>query len=294
MATDIEEHEKIGVQQIDVLSVRDLLALLWRQRTLLLITTLAVTALAVVAAVVMSPVYRAQITLLPVENDGRQGALSGLTGQIGGLAALAGISMGGTRRAEAVALLNSQAVIERFIEENNLLPVLFANRWDAAKNTWAVPPEEVPTIQDGYRVFDRSVRRVVEDSVAGTVTLEISWGDREMAAAWANEIVKRVNETMRARTIEEAQRSVKYLEGQLKQTDVVELRAVLFNVMQDQITSMTLARSREEFGLRVIDPAIPPAEGDFVRPRRKLIIVGGFMVGFLLGALVALVRARVI
>jgi uncharacterized protein involved in exopolysaccharide biosynthesis len=277
------------------MSVRDLVSLLWAQKIVVLAATVVAMLAAILAALLMQPVYSAHVTALPVEAEMGEGVLSGLAGELGGLAALAGISTGGgTRRAEAVALLNSQAVIERFIEDKDLRPVLFPDRWDPKARTWTVEPDEVPTVQDAYRVFDRDVRRVVEDPVARTVVLEILWSDREVAAAWANEIVKRVNETMRQRTIEEAQRSVKYLEQQLENTTVVELRQVLFRVMQDQITTMTLANSREEFGLRVVDPAVSPASRDFVRPKRLLIVLGGMLGGLLLGVLAGLVRARVI
>lgn len=279
----------------DSMTVSDLASLLWKQKVIISIATAIVTVLAIVAAVVMQPIYKAHVTLLPVQVGAGEGALSSLAGELGGLAALAGISTGaGTRKDEAIALLNSQAVIERFIEDNNLRPLLFPDRWDPKASKWTVPPDEIPTPQDAYRVFDRDVRRVVDDPVAGTVILEILWPERETAAAWANEIVRRVNETMRQRTIMESQKSVKYLEEQLQQTTMVELREVMFRVMQDQITSMTLANSREEFGLRVVDPAVPPAPKDFERPKRRLIVFAGIAGGFMLGVLAALIRVRAI
>jgi uncharacterized protein involved in exopolysaccharide biosynthesis len=286
---------RIDQPAADSMTISDLASLLWKQKVIIIILTAIVTVLAVVAALIMQPIYKAHVTLLPVQASAGEGALSSLAGELGGLAALAGISTSsGTRKDEAVALLNSEAVIERFIEDKNLRPLLFPDLWDPQTSKWTVPADEIPTPQDAYRVFDRDVRRVIDDPVAGTVVLEILWPERETAAAWANEIVRRVNQTMRQRTIEESQKSVKYLEDQLQQTTMVELREVMFRVMQDQITTMTLANSREEFGLRVIDPAVPPAPKDFERPNRRLIVFAGIVGGFMLGVLAALIRIRAI
>jgi uncharacterized protein involved in exopolysaccharide biosynthesis len=277
------------------MTVSDLASLLWKQKVIISITAAIVTALAIAAALIMQPVYKAQVTMLPVQGGAGEGVLSGLASELGGLAALAGFSGGtGTRKDEAVALLNSEAVIEQFIEDKKLLPLLFPDRFDPKTSKWTVPADEIPTPQDAYRVFDRDVRRVIEDPIAGTVVLEILWPERETAAAWANEIVGRVNETMRRRTIAESQKSVKYLEEQLEETTMVELREVLFRVMQDQITTMTLANSREEFGLRVIDPAMAPGPKNFERPNRRLIVFAGIVGGLMLGVLAALIRVRAI
>lgn len=279
----------------DRLSVTDLIILLWRQKVIIVAITVIAALIGVGVVMGTKPIYRARVTALSVDIDARRGALSGLAGQLGGLAALAGISTGSnSRKAEAVALLKSQRIIEEFIDDNNLLPVLFPDKWDSAKKTWAVPRDEVPTLQDAYRFFDRAIRRVAEDPATGIVTLEILWGDRHLAAAWANEIVSRVNEAMRKQTVEESQSSVTYLETQLEETSAVELRRVLYTVMQDHITAMTLANARIEFGLRVIDPAVPSTENHYVRPRRRLIVLSGLLGGFMLGALIGLIRARVI
>ncbi len=56
-------------------------------------------------------------------------ALSSLATQFGGLASLAGVSVSGdSRRSESVAVLQSEALTEQYIQANNLLPVLFREK----------------------------------------------------------------------------------------------------------------------------------------------------------------------
>ena len=87
--------------------------------------------------------------------------LASLASQFAGVAALAGINLtaSGSRTAEAVATLESRAFTENFIRERNLIPVLFADDWDAAAKRWRVEAEEVPTLGRAFQRFD-SIREI--------------------------------------------------------------------------------------------------------------------------------------
>src|SRR5690606_1264076 len=151
------------------------------------------------------PVYRVQVTLVPAD-DGA--GMSGLLEQFGGLAALAGVPLGSRdRSSEAIALLKSRAFTESFIEDLDLLPKLVWNQWDQKRSRWKEGIEP-PSLWNGFRLFDRTVRRVQEDKKAGTVTVLLEWVNGEEAARWANLMVHRVNEQMKNRAISEAERAV--------------------------------------------------------------------------------------
>ena len=63
--------------------------------------------------------------------------LAALAAQFAGVAALTGLNLGGNARtAEAVATLRSRAFTESFIREHNLMPILFADAWDAEAQGW--------------------------------------------------------------------------------------------------------------------------------------------------------------
>ena len=83
------------------------------------------TAAFVTASFVMAPVYRAAVVLAPANAD-RNGIGSGLDsglGQLGGLAALAGLNLGGTEgmTEEALAVLRSRQFTEAFISDRMLI-----------------------------------------------------------------------------------------------------------------------------------------------------------------------------
>jgi uncharacterized protein involved in exopolysaccharide biosynthesis len=109
---------------------RQLLRTVWARRVLVGIVAAACGILAGAVSFVMTPVYRASTVLVPASDRGF-GDASAALGQLGGLASLAGIEIGGSNVEveEALAVLRSREFTEKFIREKNLLPVLFAHKW---------------------------------------------------------------------------------------------------------------------------------------------------------------------
>jgi LPS O-antigen subunit length determinant protein (WzzB/FepE family) len=243
--------------------------------------------------VLKTPVYRAGITVIPVAGDEAAGALSRLAGQFGGLAGLAGVNLGGSGNSqEAMALLRSQAFGESLIVDEDLMPLLFAGRWDAESGKWRADRDgDVPTLWDGWLRFDRKVRTILEDRDRGLVTIRIEMADRERAAALAASIVERANRQLRERKLAEIDGNLDYLRTELARAELVELRQAISRVMEAQVSERMLASARSEYAFRVLDPPRVPDADRPVRPRRALLAalgtVAGALLGFLLGTLLS-------
>ena len=271
----------ISRRPVLLVSLDELLAVMWQKRVLVAACVALFAALAAAAAFMMTPRYKAQVMFVPVKGDDMRGALAGALGQLGGLASLAGISLpGGGNKDENIAYLTSRSLLRQFIEDENLLPVLFEKKWDAAKGNWDVDdPEDVPTLAEGVRYMDRKVRAVREEPRTGVITLSIVWKDRELASRWANLLVERANRDLRERAVREAQASKGYLESQLAGTDVVELRQSLYRLIESQVKTIMLASVRPDYAFKVVDPATVPDLKDRVRPKRVAMIVLGALFG---------------
>lgn len=244
------------------LSLADLLSMLWLRKWLVLVLTLAAGGAMAVVASRLPKQYEAKIVVSPViaQGDGSAGLGSTLR-QLGGLASLAGLSTGagGGSRAETIATLQSGALTELYIRQENLLPVLFPDRWDAASGAWKVSGGAAPpTTWDGNEYFARKVRVLAENSKTGLVTLGITWTDPAQAASWANGLVRLTNEYLRSKVIAESERNVAYLTDAARQTTVIELRNAISQLMEAEIRKQMLARGSDEYALKVIDPAVAP------------------------------------
>jgi uncharacterized protein involved in exopolysaccharide biosynthesis len=247
-------------------------------------------AVAAVVALLLPPVYRATAVIAPVDEESR-GGLSGLVGQFGGLAPLAGVSLGAPDNTrQQIAILTSRAFTAKLVEENDLMPVLFAELWDPAAKRWTVPDDEMPDMWDAYRAF-QGIREVDEDPKTGLVTVSIEWGDPEVAATWVRLHIDTLNRYLQAEAVREAEKSIAYLMDQVDKTSNVEMRQTLFNLVESQTKKAMLARVREDFAFKVIDPPVAPDRR--ARPRRTLIVVMTFLASGLLAVMGALVAEYV-
>jgi len=286
---DTESPVRDVYYEADLINLADILRAIYAHRGLIIVITVSSTILAAVLAFVMTPVYRSKALLVPVSQEQENQGLSAIAGQFGGLAQLAGLNLGAgssSSKDEAIALLKSRGFTGQFIQSENLLPILFERKWDPEQNGWkSDDPDEIPTLNDGIRLFDDKIRQVTEDRKTSLVTLTIDWKDRELAARWAQLLVERVNQSMRQRAIEESQRSLNYLNQELLKTEAAEVRQAIYRLIENQVKTIMWANVRDQYSFRVLDPPAVADKDDPVRPMRALMIV----VGFLLGGFVSLV-----
>lgn len=275
----------------DEIDLRELFLKLWNKRWTIIAFVMLCTAALTTVAYKMTPIYRATTVVIPANSERSSGAVSAALGQLGGLASLAGVSVGSSDpdTQEALAVLNSRVFTERFITEKNLMPKLYYKLWDSKKNTWKVDEEAQPTLAKAYTYFNTSIRTVTQDKKTGLITLTIDWHDRHEAAEWANELVQRLNAEMRARAIEKSEASMGYLDKELKTTAQIGTQEAINRLIEVQVKQRMLANVTAEYSFRVVDKALPADEDDPIKPKKLLMMVAGPFLGGFLGILWVLV-----
>ena len=248
-------------------------------------------ALATTLAFIMTPKYEARIVASFAEEGKTSGGMGALAAQYGGLAEMAGINIGGGGNKDAsLAFLKSRGFIEKFIEQEGLLTILFAKDWDTEKKQWKVTGDDVPTLWKAYEIFSKKIMDASMDKKTNLVTLTITWKNREQAVYWANELVRRANETLRQKTITETQSTLDFLQKELEKTSIVEVQNTIYRVMETQVKSMMMANTQEQFVFKIIDPAIAVDEDAFVKPKRPLMMALGLVGGIFLGIVIVFIR----
>lgn len=281
------QQKSAAEEEIDL---QELLQRVWRGRWWLLAAIIACGGFAAFNAFRTAPVYRSEI-LLTVRSD-LQGSSSLLRGQLGGLASLAGLNIGGAgdRRNEFVAYLKSRALAQAFIDTQQLMPVLFESQWDAT--TKQLRPDQkgrMPTIEDGV-AYVQGLRKVTEEVKTGLITVSFEWVDPEVAARWANAYVAVANEKLRQDAIKDAELSIKYLDDELTRARVESVRLSLYRLMEGRINEVMLANVEHEYAFKTIDRARVPDVRRPVRPKRTLEIMIGLVAGGILGVAFVLWR----
>jgi uncharacterized protein involved in exopolysaccharide biosynthesis len=268
-----------GSDAISLVAIWNALLEDWKLLTLI---TFAFTALAVVIALVMTPIYRAETVVTPVDTRANAGGASALLGQLGGLAGLAGINLSGLSGSsnKGRTMIQSRTVMEEFLKRNDLVRLLSERRR-------AVTPDDPATLWRATEEF-KEIYSVDEDEQTGLITVGVEWTDAQTAAKWANGIVKLANELLRQRDLADSQRNIKYLDEQLSKTNVVGLQEAIYNLIEVEMRTLMLANAREEYALSVVDSAEVPELRE--RPKRKQLVVLGFLLGGIVGCFVVAVR----
>lgn len=221
----------------------------------------------------VTPLFTADAVLIP--SDEMLGLNeNGVMGGLGGLASLVGAGAEGSKQSEAIETLKSRELTMSFIAENNLLPILFADRWNATSKTWKVNSlGRVPTLVDGFSVFDKRIRIVNENRKTGLIAFSITWKDPILAKKWADGLVKAANLRLRAQAIDRSQRNIDYLKRASEETSVLEVKLSIYKLMESEIKKQMLATGNEQYAFRIVDPPVVPERK--ASPVRSLFVLMG-------------------
>jgi uncharacterized protein involved in exopolysaccharide biosynthesis len=197
----------------DDISLFEFCAALLAQWKLVSSIVAAAAVVSVALAFLLPEKFTAQVVIVEKTDRAASSASAAMIGKLGSLAQFAGIDLGalGSQPDNAKATLQSRHLVERFIKANDLLPVLFADDWDAERKRWKTSAEETPTVWRGVKYFTEKVYVIKEDLTLGTVAVQVEWRDPVAAAQWANGLVALANEVVRTRALADAQRNLGYL-----------------------------------------------------------------------------------
>ena len=223
-----------------------------------------------------TPAFRADALLVPSDEvlGLNQNALSG----IGGLASLVGLGGAGSRESEALAVLKSRALTSAYIQANELLPIIFHDRWDSEAHKWKSDKNgKVPTLEDGYTVFDKSIRLVIENRKTGLITISVTWRDPKLAKQWVDGLVSAANEFLRRQAIERSTNNLEYLQKVLEKTSIVTMKDTISKLMETELKKQMMASGNSDYAYRIVDPAVVPEHK--VSPKRSIFAVIGSAFG---------------
>ncbi len=298
------EHSALYDDEIDL---RELFCALWRGKWIILLSTIVFSFGAVYYALNLPNIYRSDVLLAPTQSSS-QGGLSRMAAQFGGLAALAGVDLGGQNSDQtqlAVQVMKSRKFISEFIKKHQLLAPLVAGKgWNSSTNAliydntiyddvnhrWLGSKGEPsnaakPTEQQAYGIFS-GIFTIDQDKGSGLYTVSVSFYSPYIAKEWVTLLIEDINNVMRERSITETSKNLAYLNKQLDKTSIADMQNTFYSLIEDQTKSLMLAEVQDEFIFKIIDPAVVP-ESKF-KPKRSFIVILGTLLGGILGILVVL------
>lgn len=286
----------------DEIDLRELFnKVLYAKKIVIIITTL-VAILSIIYSIYLPNIYRSSAVLAPSqESDSLAGAMQNL----GGLAGLAGINLGldsGSVVDKAIEVMVSRQFFIDSILPKIYLPDLMADpRWDPNTNKlsynddlydtendqWVrdvtFPLQVTPSSLESYDFFIENTLSISRDNITGFITVSIDHVSPIIAKNWASNIIYDINEYFRERDRSISSASVDFLNLQISQTNVVEVKQALSGLLQNQIQKYMLTDANEDYVFFTIDPPVAPELKN--SPSRSSIVIITTFLGGLLSAI---------
>jgi uncharacterized protein involved in exopolysaccharide biosynthesis len=301
------------MESSDEIDLRELFSVIWQGKYLIISITAVFAIGSVMFALSQPNIYKSEALLAPASAEQGGGGLAALAGQFGGLASMAGINLGGggaDKTQMAIEVMKSRQFTSDFIQKHDILAdVMAAKNWDMANDKviydaddylvetteWIrevdAPFKPKPSMQEAYKEFSKVIAvNAAKDT--GMVTVSVEHVSPAIAQQWVTWLVEDINKVMKERDVAEAIKSTEFLNQQIEQTNVADIRTMLYKLIEEQAKTIMFAEVRDEYVFKTIDPALVQEEK--AKPKRALICLLGALLGNMLGLMIVLIRNFVI
>lgn len=187
----------------DEIDLLELWYTIWGGRKFIVCFSGAIVVLTIIVSLCMTNIYRAESTLLPVAAGG-----GGMMGDLAGMAALAGINVGGgsgDNSTKVMVVANSRTVKEQVINELGLTEIIVDDI-----------PDKRDAMQYTTAVFDKLLT-VVSDKKTGLITIGFEWKDPKLAADIVNSYVNVLQDVLETKALSIEKMERVFFEKKLKE-----------------------------------------------------------------------------
>jgi len=295
----------------DEIDLAELWRAIWSGKWLIISITFIFSLISVLYALNLPDEYKSTVLLAPASSS-NSSSLGKLAGQFGGLASLAGINLGGGGAEDqsviAMEIIKTWGFLEGFIKDNNIqVEVFAAEGWSRSSNQLVIDPD-IYDIESNkwvrafnpkkgqkaepssWELFEEIKDRisVSQDEASGLISLSVEYYSPEIAKQWTDKLVRAINAHIQKRDREEATKSIAYLNDKIKETNIADMQAVFYQLIEEQTKTLMLAEVSDEYVFKTLSPAKIAEEKS--KPKRPVVAILGFLIGGILSTLIVLIR----
>lgn len=294
---------KLIIEEIEIL---ELINLFWDQKKTIILCICITAVASIIYSLSLPNIYTSKALLAPTQQS-----LGDSLASYRGLAGLAGINLPSSNAKnlteEATETLSSFVFFRENVLPNIFLPDLVAvkkwhaqenkliyenNIYDSLSNTWVrkanFPRKSVPSAQESHEIFIDAIFSKSKDNETGFIRLSIEHQSPYIAKEWLDIILNGINERLREDQKRRALISIEYLNDQISQTSLTEIKQVLSTLVQQETEKLMLVESNKDYVFKIIDAPIVPELKSY--PNRAIICIVGTILGGILGLMIVFVR----
>ncbi len=246
---------------------------------------------------------------LKIEKDDDSSILGNLNSSLGALGQLTG-GLGGSGSQEnyVVELIGSRVLLESILTKNDLLPelvsakgfnetteeIIFNKYFDSEKKEWSFnsKKDEDETLLFEKIYIEKYLENIFVRLNRQTNFVEVSFSHPSpiFAQQFLNLLLSELDDLARNDALEDAEKSVMYLEKRLNEATQSDLRSSISSLIEAQLKIIMYATTKEAYLIKYIDKPNLPYEAS--SPNRILIILVSLIIGFIAASMAVLIRTK--
>ena len=282
----------------DEIDLRELWQSIKEGKKTIFITMFVVVTLTFVYVLKMPNSYKSEAVLMPT-SQGSGPSLGGL----GGLAAMAGVSIGGGSMTPDIAfqsLLNNYSFMKNFVEKNHIYE--YYNRDDADKNyVFALGFRGLYDLFHGSKEKDvltkaqkeaaiyglvkslQSKISIGSDKKSGLITISYTDYDRAYAPKVVNYFLKDASAYLVSNGLKHIDSQLNYFQKEMANAEAIELRKNLSEMISKILQSKVTMQAKEYYQCDLLTAPKTAYIKDKTKPKRGLILIVAFITSMILG-----------
>lgn len=287
----------------------DLVAMIRRRWRALLLPVVGALLVAIIYMHLATYKYQAELAVAPPQTSSSASLSGALGGNLGGLAALAGV--GGASGGGGLNFqLYREAIFQRqtaetLAREPWVMQTIFQSDWDAARQSWAEPAGPLRRVRNsviallGIRGRDWSAPdaaklqeyigervKVATSSKTPVVTISFEHPDPVFAARFLNRIHVVVDNNLKARLLSRTSENIDYISMKLQQVTIAEHRQALAQALSEQEKLRMTASSSVSFAAEPFGKAASSRRP--VSPNPLIVLAAAIGAGLVIGMIAVL------
>lgn len=287
------------------IKVEEIFKLFWKKKFFIIVFSFFFSILSISYSLYLPNKYLSSVTLTMSEKSAGSSPLDNIPSQYGSLASLAGINLGSSDGQLILAqkIIASRDFVKRLISFEDVLPNLVAasgynfdkdqiiynkDLFDSSTKKWvfklAKGKKNPPSYLEAHKIYTENVLKIDYDlDDKDYLKIGVEHLSPNFSSFFLRLIISELNLLTREKDLEDAQKSLSFLDEQLTNTKNLETRNSIRLLIEQQLKIKMLASVREDYLVTVIDePFVPEIKSS---PSRFLITIIGAFLGFFISLL---------
>lgn len=297
------DYSSVEAQRQDFIDLGAIAGRIWRGRLLVGLCSALFLVLAVFYLHFATYKYTATLLLVPTQGQNQTGSGSG---QLSGLASLAGIDLGGSQNVSPFTLypeiMKARIVADNFAARYpGLMHRLFPTQWNPATRQWRDPggslhvfagfvksilgfpprPWAAPSGADVQELIRTRVQ-ATPDSKKPILTVTFEDKDADLARQFLTALHESTDRVLREETLDRSTKYAHYLGNQLLSVQQTDLRQVLTNSLSQQETLLMMSNSDTPFAAQPVGDSVSSQRP--TSPNPAMVLLAAMIMGAILGS----------